>query len=43
LIIISLMILIPMAVLSFYLSSKMFPKFNPGKLRKDEKGAYLLN
>jgi hypothetical protein len=43
LLILSLMILIPMAVLSFYLSSKMFPNFNPNKLRKDENGAYLLS
>ncbi|MET0466444.1 MAG: hypothetical protein ABW007_25020 [Chitinophagaceae bacterium] len=43
LMIIGLLILIPIAILSFYLSSKMFPKFSPGKLRKDENGAYLLN
>lgn len=43
LVILSLIILIPMAFLSFYLSSKMFPKFNPNKLRKDKNGAYLLN
>lgn len=43
LMILSLLILIPMAVLSFYLSSKMFPNFNPNKLRKDENGAYLLH
>ena len=43
LIVIDLIILVSMAVLSFYLGSKMFPNFNPGKLRKDENGGYLLN
>ncbi|PZR25429.1 MAG: hypothetical protein DI535_18325 [Citrobacter freundii] len=41
--IIGLIILIPMAFLSFYLSSKMFPNFSPNKLRKDKDGGYLLN
>ncbi|MBO9658609.1 MAG: hypothetical protein J7527_07265 [Chitinophagaceae bacterium] len=43
LVIIDLIILVSMAALSFYLSAKMFPNFNPNKLRKDENGAYLLN
>ena len=30
------------ATLSFYLSSKMFPNFKPGKLKKDSKGEYIL-
>lgn len=42
-VVIDLVILLSMAVLSFYLGSKMFPKFNPGKLTKDKNGAYLLN
>ena len=30
-------------VLSFYLDSKMFPNFSPGKLKKDSNGEYILN
>ncbi|RYY53627.1 MAG: hypothetical protein EOO09_17355 [Chitinophagaceae bacterium] len=43
LVMVDLVILVTMAFLSFYLGSRMFPKFNPGKLRKDENGGYLLN
>ena len=43
LVMIDLIILVSMAFLSFYLGSKMFPNFSPGKLRKDENGAYLLS
>lgn len=43
LVLIDLVILVAMAGLSFYLGSKMFPNFNPGKLKKDENGGYVLN
>ncbi len=39
---VDLVLVVPIAILSFYLAGKMFPKFNPGKLQSDGKDGYIL-
>ncbi len=40
---IDLVLVVPIALLSFYLAGKMFPKFNPGKLQSDGKDGFILS
>lgn len=40
---VDLVLVVPIAILSFYLAGKMFPKFNPGKLQSDGKDGFILS